>query len=177
MKTRQKSESRILPQGRGNPLPIDEVKERRGGKETPVKEVARQLVLSFATAETPRPCRGAGSGKPADRSAARKKLQEPKAADKHQKCEPTMTLSSHFVGYREVVNRPVAGVITRHSEEPYVNSTSTVLWEVPGATRAAYPIDSPLERMFDAFVSSGIARSGNPRVSVFPRERMFGKTP
>lgn len=44
------------------------------------------------------------------------------------------------LGYREVVTRPVMGVITRHSEEPYVNSTSTVLWEVPGVTRAAYPI-------------------------------------
>jgi hypothetical protein len=32
------------------------------------------------------------------------------------------------------------GVTTDSSEEPYVNSTSTVLWEVPGATRAAYPI-------------------------------------
>jgi hypothetical protein len=30
----------------------------------------------------------------------------------------------------------VAGVTTRRSEEPYVNSTSTVLWEVPGVTRA-----------------------------------------
>lgn len=83
MKTRQKSESRIVPQGRGNPSPIDRTEDRLVGKETPVKEEARQLVLSFGTAETPGLCRGAGTGKPADRSAARKKLQGPKTADLH----------------------------------------------------------------------------------------------
>ena len=90
MKTRQKSESPIVPKGRGNPLPIDGIETRRGGKGTPVKEAAQQLVLPFATAETPRPCRGAGSGKPADRSAARKKPQGPKADGKNRKRELAM---------------------------------------------------------------------------------------
>ena len=38
---------------------------------------------------------------------------------------------------REVVNRPAAGVTTRRPEEPYVNSTSTVLWELGRVTAPA----------------------------------------
>jgi hypothetical protein len=36
----------------------------------------------------------------------------------------------------EVENRPPGGVITVGPDEPYVNSTSTVLWEAPSATGA-----------------------------------------
>jgi hypothetical protein len=42
------------------------------------------------------------------------------------RCRPGT--ASAVLGYREVVNRPAAGVITRRPEEPYVNSTSTVPW-------------------------------------------------
>jgi hypothetical protein len=38
----------------------------------------------------------------------------------------------------------MVGVTTDSSEEPYVNSTSKVLWEVPGVTRAAYPMENDL---------------------------------
>lgn len=89
MKTRQKSESPIIPQGRGNSLPIDGCRKRRGGKGTPVKEAAQQLVLPFATAETPRG-RGAGRNESGDRSPVQKKLPGPKAVGKDQKRELTM---------------------------------------------------------------------------------------
>ncbi len=36
----------------------------------------------------------------------------------------------------EVEYRPTSGVITAGPEEPYVNGTSTVPWEAPGAIRA-----------------------------------------
>ena len=36
----------------------------------------------------------------------------------------------------EVADRPVGGVTTADPEEPYVNSTSTVPWEVPSVTGA-----------------------------------------
>lgn len=90
MKTRQKSESPILPEGRGNPSPIGDLESRRGGKGTPVKEVAQQLVLPFATAETVHGKRAAGSGKPADRSAARMNLRGPKAKGKAGNSELAM---------------------------------------------------------------------------------------
>lgn len=89
MKPRQKSESPIVPQGRGNPSPIGVVERRRGGKGTPVKEAAQQLVLPFATAETPRPKRGAGGRRNVDRSASRQP-QGPKANDKPQERGLTM---------------------------------------------------------------------------------------
>lgn len=89
MKTRQKSESLIVPQGRGNPSSIDGNKRRRGGKGTPVKEGAKQLVLPFATAETSPQKRDAGERRHADRSACRKS-QGPKANDKLRKCELAM---------------------------------------------------------------------------------------
>jgi len=63
----------------------------------------------------------------------------PYPSSKALSTKPKTSLPSDL-GYREVVNRPATGVITRCSEWPYVNSTSTVLWEVPGATRVAYPM-------------------------------------
>ncbi len=87
--TRQKSESLIVPQGRGNSLSIDGNKQRRGGKGTPVKEGAKQLALPFATAETPPQTGGAGGRRHANRSACRK-TQGPKVNDKPQKCELAM---------------------------------------------------------------------------------------
>jgi len=50
------------------------------------------------------------------------------------------------MGTREVVNRPAAGVTTRRPEEPYVNSTRTVPWEAPGATRAPTRREAPHEK-------------------------------
>ena len=36
------------------------------------------------------------------------------------------------------MTRPTVGLTTRRPEEPYVNSTSTVLWEALGETRRPY---------------------------------------
>jgi len=47
--------------------------------------------------------------------------------------------ATYAVGYREVVNRPLTGVKTRLSEEPYVNSTSTVLWEAARGNSGRLP--------------------------------------
>lgn len=111
MKTRQKSESRIVPQGRGNPSPIDESKHRRGGKETPVKEAVQQLVLPFATAEISRSISVTGGRKQADRSECRKP-QGPKADGKSQKRELAMVevvgnLQSAFI--KVAANRGAPG--------------------------------------------------------------------
>lgn len=75
--TRQKSENRIVPDGRGWP-PRRKSAGTRGSRQTerfgggtaaPVKEVDRQLLLSFATADSPRVSRGAtgndSTGRPA----------------------------------------------------------------------------------------------------------------
>ena len=45
------------------------------------------------------------------------------------------------------------GLTTVSSEEPYVNSTSTVLWEVPGGnpglpTRLEFPLEPPVRLIF-----------------------------
>ena len=54
----QKSENRVVPQGRGNSVPTRGVEPPGGGKAVPVDEMARQLVLPFATAECPRGAAG-----------------------------------------------------------------------------------------------------------------------
>lgn len=89
MKTRQKSESRIVPEGRGNPPSIGGTERRRGGKATPGKEAAQQLLLPFVTVETPRRKRGAGGKRGADQSASRKPLG-PKTDGKRRKRGLTM---------------------------------------------------------------------------------------
>ena len=47
----QKSEGRVVPQGRRKATPTDALEKRRGGKATPVAQQTRQLGLKFGTAE------------------------------------------------------------------------------------------------------------------------------
>lgn len=89
LKAQQKSESPIIPQGRGNPSSIDENEQRRGGKGTPVKKAAQQLLLPFTTAETPCVKHGAEGRKRADPSA-RPRPPRPKVDDKDRKRELAM---------------------------------------------------------------------------------------
>ncbi len=51
--TQQKSEDRIVPQGRRKASSTQEVERPGGGKSVPVKQVSWQLALPFATAENP----------------------------------------------------------------------------------------------------------------------------
>lgn len=68
--TQQKSEDRIVPDGRRKP-PGTRVHERPGGgKAVPVEGVDRQLELPLATAENPRAHRGAEGGRAPDLSVA-----------------------------------------------------------------------------------------------------------
>lgn len=64
----QKSEDRIVPQGRGNTVPTRGLERRGGGKEVPVKGEDRQLVLNFGTAENPQGDCGAEGGRGLDGS-------------------------------------------------------------------------------------------------------------
>lgn len=67
----QKSEDRILPQGRGNPSPTEGDPSPGGGKAVPVEKVSPQQQLLFATGEKPRPDRrGAEVAEALDRSSA-----------------------------------------------------------------------------------------------------------
>ena len=63
------------------------------------------------------------------------------------------------------MNRPATGVTTRRPEEPYVNSTSTVLWEVPGATRAPTRCGGRREARPSAQDPPAAAKRGAPRRS------------
>ena len=49
--TRQKSDGRVVPEGRRKPVPTSGVERRWGGKATTVKQQERQLVLPLGTAE------------------------------------------------------------------------------------------------------------------------------
>lgn len=89
MKTRQKSENPILPEGRGNPLQIDENERRRGGKRIPVKEMVYQPLLPFATAENLFSKNKVKSRKHVDLSTDVLRMA-PKAKDKTRKREPAM---------------------------------------------------------------------------------------
>ena len=60
-------------------------------------------------------------------------------------------------GTCEVVTRPAAGVITRRPEEPYVKSTSTVLWELG---RATAPATRPAAGELGTGRNTGEERSG-----------------
>jgi RNA-directed DNA polymerase len=78
--TQQKSEDRIVPQGRGNPVPTQGVECRGGGKAVPVKGEDQQLVLNFGTAENPRAKRRAESKDGRDRSRPKsQKVSKPKS--------------------------------------------------------------------------------------------------
>jgi RNA-directed DNA polymerase len=56
---RQKSENRIVPEGRRKSAPTRGVERPGGGRAVPVKGEDQQLTLAFATAENPRGPRGA----------------------------------------------------------------------------------------------------------------------
>ena len=74
----QKSEDRIAPQGLRKLSVTRGVERTGGGRAVPVKEVDQQLLLAFATAESPRKSRGAEGAKAPDQSAA-KARKVPKA--------------------------------------------------------------------------------------------------
>ena len=67
-KTPQKSENRIVPEGRRKSTPSQGIKRLGGGKAVPVRGEELQLMLPFATAEIPRIHRGAESVKAPDQS-------------------------------------------------------------------------------------------------------------
>jgi RNA-directed DNA polymerase len=58
--TQQKSENRVVPEGRGNSTQTRGVKHQGGGKAIPVRGKDRQLELTFGTTENPRVERGVG---------------------------------------------------------------------------------------------------------------------
>lgn len=68
--TQQKSEDRIVPQGRRKPTATRGFERPGGGKAVPVKEEGQQLWLPFATAENPQWC-GAEGTLESDRSGKR----------------------------------------------------------------------------------------------------------
>lgn len=61
--TQQKSEDRIVPEGRRKPTSTRGVEPLGGGKAVPVKGEDQQLTLAFATAENPRKNRGAAGAR------------------------------------------------------------------------------------------------------------------
>jgi RNA-directed DNA polymerase len=78
--TQQKSEDRIVPQGRGNTVSTHWLERPGGGKAVPVKGEDRQLVLDFGTAENPQDNCGAESRRALDQSRVRThKVPKPKA--------------------------------------------------------------------------------------------------
>lgn len=85
--TQQKSEDREVPQGRRKPVVTRGAEHPGGGKAVPVKEVDRQLLLFFATAESSRPLRESATVTAADRSSAEPD-KEPKATDKQSGSGP-----------------------------------------------------------------------------------------
>jgi hypothetical protein len=147
---RQKSDDCVVPQSCRKTVSTRSVERFGGGKAVTVNEQMGQLQLPFETAESPEArAEGADGGvalrrrRAATRAAPKskgKKRKVPSAPmeENSEHCRPgrATTIAS---GIGEVVTRPVVRVITHHPEEPYVNSTSTVLWELgavrPPATR------------------------------------------
>src|SRR3972149_11509045 len=84
---RQKSENRIVPDGRRKSVGTRGVESPGGGKAVPVKEADMQLRLAFATAETPRKFRGAEGFCVVDRSTAEGR-KAPKATARHEQAGP-----------------------------------------------------------------------------------------
>lgn len=85
--TPQKSEDRIIPQGRRKPSETQPVEPTGGGKAIPVKEEDRQLMLSFVPAENPPQQGGAEGVESVDRST-RKARKAPKAKANQGKVDP-----------------------------------------------------------------------------------------
>ena len=75
------------------------------------------------------------------------------------------------------MTRPAAGVITRRPEEPYVNSTSTVLWELGGGNSPRLP-DEVAARVVNA-VSARLPADKGFRFNQWGREvgPMQGRRP
>ena len=84
---RQKSENRVVPQGRRKSVPTRGVEPSGGGKAVPVKGEDRLLELPFTTAENPRSIRGAEAVRKPDRSGSRAK-KAPKVKHKARKSGP-----------------------------------------------------------------------------------------
>lgn len=85
--TRQKSENRVVPDGRRKSSGTWGAMRLGGGKAVPVKEEDRQLLLTFATAESPRKLRGAGGADAVDLSTERAPLV-PKAKGRQGQAGP-----------------------------------------------------------------------------------------
>ena len=83
----QKSEDRIAPQGRRKSSVTRGLERSGGGRAVSVKEADQQLLLAFATAESPRKRRGAESARNTDRSVA-KAHKVPKAKVYRQPAGP-----------------------------------------------------------------------------------------
>ena len=83
----QKSEDRIVPEGRRKSVPTRGVECRGGGRAVPVKGVDRQLMLPFATAENPRTARGAEGVEGPDLSVSEPR-KVPKAKVKRRRAGP-----------------------------------------------------------------------------------------
>jgi group II intron reverse transcriptase/maturase len=87
--THQKSEDRVVPEGRGNPVPPRRGRTQGGGgKAVSVKEEERQLTLFVATAENPRR-RGAARRNDVDQSTSRTRVA-PKAMTKRGEAVPAV---------------------------------------------------------------------------------------
>lgn len=85
--TPQKSEDRIVPQGRRKPSETQPVESAGGGKAIPVKEEDQQLMLSFASAENP-PRQGGAEGAESVGRSTRKARKAPKAKANQEKVDP-----------------------------------------------------------------------------------------
>lgn len=85
--TQQKSEGRIAPQGRRKSSVTRRIERPGGGRAVPVKEADQQLLLAFATAESPRKRRGAESARSTDLSVA-KAHKVPKAKANRKSAGP-----------------------------------------------------------------------------------------
>ncbi len=86
--TQQKSEDRVVPEGRRKSVPTRRVERSGGGKAVSVKGVDQQFTLPFATAENPRgSSRGAEGVDVPDPSGARTR-KVPRAKDKLEEAGP-----------------------------------------------------------------------------------------
>jgi RNA-directed DNA polymerase len=83
----QESEDRVVPQGRRKPSPTRGVEHRGGGKAVPVEEADQRQLLLFATADNPRPGRGAQRTEAGDRFPEQVR-RAPKAKIKQRQAGP-----------------------------------------------------------------------------------------
>jgi RNA-directed DNA polymerase len=88
MKGREKSESRIVPQGRRKAAPTSAALQPRGGKETPASQQAAQLQLFSETADSPQ---GADGGAATGRPVAAPRAV-PKSEATRRRSLPAMTI-------------------------------------------------------------------------------------